>query len=55
MRRGKLDPAELVALLTGGGLVPNRIGPDGITPCTPAELLAQERQTNILWSRPDHG
>jgi FkbM family methyltransferase len=52
MRRGGVDPAELVALLVASGLVPNRIGPDGLIPCTPEELLVQERQTNILWSRP---
>jgi FkbM family methyltransferase len=52
MRRGGVDPADLVSLLTGAGLVPNRIGTDGLVPCTAAELLQQERQTNILWSRP---
>lgn len=53
MRRGGVDPADLVSLLTGAGLVPHRIGADGLLPCTAGELLEQERQTNILWSRPD--
>ncbi|MBL8225713.1 MAG: FkbM family methyltransferase [Chromatiales bacterium] len=52
MRRGGVDPADLVGLLTGAGLVPSRIGAGGLVPCTAAELLRQERQTNILWSRP---
>jgi FkbM family methyltransferase len=51
MRRGGLDPGELVRLLGDAGLHPNRIGPGGVVPCRPEDLLAQERQTNILWSR----
>lgn len=51
MRRGGMEPAELVALLEGHGLRPYRVRPNGLEPLSGKTLLTVERQTNILWTR----
>ena len=51
MRRGGMEPAELVSLLEGHGLLPHRIGPNGLESLSRQTLLSLERQTNLLWSR----
>jgi len=51
MRRGGMDPADLVSLLEGHGLLPHRVGPHGLEPLGGCTLLAIERQTNVLWTR----
>lgn len=51
MRRGGMEPADLVDLLEGHGLIPHQIGARGVTSLSRDGLLALEKQTNILWSR----
>lgn len=51
MRRGDMEPADLVDLLTGHGLIPHQVGASGARTLSRDALLALERQTNILWAR----
>jgi FkbM family methyltransferase len=51
MRRGGMEPADLVDLLEGHGLFPHQIGARDVQPLSRDALLALERQTNILWAR----
>ena len=51
MRRGGMEPADLVDLLEGHGLIPHQIGAHGAKSLSRDALLALERQTNILWTR----
>ena len=50
-RRGGIQPSELVCLLEGHGLLPYRIGSNGLEYLSRETLLSLERQTNILWTR----
>ena len=51
MRRGGIQPAELVSLLEGHGLLPHRIGSNGLEYLSRETLLSLERQTNLFWTR----
>ena len=51
LRRGVMEPADLLVLLDGHGLIPHQIRADGFKPLSRDGLLALERQTNILWTR----
>lgn len=51
MRRGGMEPADLVDLLEGHGLIPHQVGAGGVKSLSRDALLALERQTNILWAR----
>lgn len=51
MRRGGMDPVDLVDLLEGHGLIPHQVNAHGAKWLSRDALLALERQTNILWAR----
>lgn len=51
MRRGGLEPADLVNLLMAADFVPHRINGDKLEPLSAWRLLAIDNHTNILWRR----
>ncbi len=49
MRQGGLDPADLVALLTGHGFLPHAVSQSGLKPVDPGVLPALERVADFFW------
>ena len=53
MRKGGVDPADLIQLMKGYSYAPYKID-QGINPVTEEELLAREHNINILWVKSGH-
>lgn len=51
MRTGKIDPNDLVLLLTDHGFRPNRITPDGLVPTDPSALADVDQVIDLFWQK----
>lgn len=52
MRRGGIDPADLVTLLTGHGFRPYVVTSSGLQPVDPDTLINVERVADFFWQKP---
>jgi FkbM family methyltransferase len=55
MRKGGIDPADLVDLLIGHGFDANLITADGLQPIEPDAVKALESITDLFWQKPAAG